>query len=85
MNCALVQISAGSGRNTTSVDLSSTADSIMYYTALPTPTGELPTEEERHRSGDCDQNLTSRNISGDASVTRSQWNRIKHRHSRKRA
>jgi hypothetical protein len=85
MNCASVQIGAGSGRNTTPVDPSSTADSIMYYTALPTPTGEVPTERERHRSGDCDQNLTSRNISGDASVTGSRWNRIKHRHSRKHA
>jgi hypothetical protein len=69
MNCASVQIGAGSGRNTTPNDLSTTADSTMYYTALATPIGEVSTERERHGSGDCDQNLTSRNISGDASVT----------------
>ncbi|CAN9238383.1 unnamed protein product [Alternaria alternata] len=85
MNCASVQIGAGSSRNTTPMNPSSKAGSLMYYTALPTPAGEVSTERERHRSGDCDQNLTSRNISGDAGVTRSPWNRIKHRHSRKHA
>jgi hypothetical protein len=85
MNCASVQIGAGSGRDTTPVDPSSTADSIMYYTALATPTGEAPTKGEQHGSVNCDQNLTSRNISSDASVTESRWNRIKHRHSRKHA
>ena len=85
MNCASVQIGAGSGRNTTPNDPSTTADSTMYDTAPATPTGEVSTERERHGSGDCDQNLTSRNISGDAGVTGSRWNRIKHRHSRKHA
>jgi hypothetical protein len=54
MNCASVQIGAGSGRDTTPVDPSSTADSTIYYTALATPTGEVSTERERHGSGDCD-------------------------------
>jgi hypothetical protein len=54
MNCASVQIGAGSSRNTTPVDPSSTANSIMYYTALPTPAGKVPTEGERHGSDDAD-------------------------------
>ena len=71
MNCASVQISAGSSRDTTPVNLSTTANSTMYYTAPATPTGKVLIEREQQGLGNCDQNLTSRNILGDAGVTRS--------------
>ncbi|KAF1935114.1 hypothetical protein EJ02DRAFT_471420 [Clathrospora elynae] len=83
MNCASVQIGSSSGNSTMSIYSSSTAGSITYHTSLPAPTDGIPREGEPYESGNRNGVLTGRDSWSSQKLTRSRWEHIKHRHSRK--